>query len=417
MQPGRLGDPQVGPHSRRLQVSICLVLALSLSSLTDTQAETVDLKSSTQFLWGDDWLGEGQSIIAQYMRFGYEPDGKNFSMTGYGRVWEDFTDSQIQDDDLSGRLYYLYMNYSPFENTALRLGRQFVNLTAGSSLMDGLSLDVSSLGPVGITVAGGTDVRLSLDGTHSELGDYFVGFNVHLENVRATQLGIGYVRRYDEYDRAREEFGLNFRRSWAYISPYGEIRYDWLSEAVDEAVLGLDVFPLTNLMIKGEYYHSYPTFDSTSIFSVFAVDPYREYLLQAEYSLEAPVTLFASYTKQTYEDDDDADLYSAGASVYPTGNLTLKVSIDRRTGFGGKDWGFESSGDYRIKDKFILSAGAEYDNYERPDEFSENYATRYWLGGRWHFRKDASVTARFEDNINENFDRRPLGRIILDWQL
>lgn len=97
--------------------------------------------------------------------------------------------------------------------------------------------------------------------------------------------------------------------------------------------------------------------------------------------------------------------------------MTLKVSVDRRIGFGGKDWGFDSSGDYRIKDKFILSAGAEYDNYERPDEFSENDATRYWLGGRWHFRKDASVTARFEDNINENFDRRPLGRIILDWQL
>jgi len=60
-------------------------------------------------------------------------------------------------------------------------------------------------------------------------------------------------------------------------------------------------------MLKGEFYQVLPTFDSTSIYSVFAVDKYQEYLVRAEYSLEAPDALFASYAHQTYEDSDDAD--------------------------------------------------------------------------------------------------------------
>jgi len=273
-----------------LMVSVCLFLLIFLSSFSVALAVTTDLKSSTQFLWGDNLLGEGQAIMAEYLRFRYEPEEETLSITGYFRTWKDLSDNQIRNDELSARLYYIYMNYSPYENTMLRLGRQYVNFTAGSSIIDGVKLDVNSLGPIGVTIAGGTDVRLSLDGTHSMLGDYFLGIDVHLEDIRATQLGLSYVSRYDEWDHAREEFGLNFRRFQGYISPFGEIRYDRLSKTIDQALLGLDVFPVKNLMIKGEFYHLYPTFDSTSIYSVFAVDQYREYLIQAEYGLEAPVT-------------------------------------------------------------------------------------------------------------------------------
>jgi predicted porin len=223
--------------------------------------------------------------------------------------------------------------------------------------------------------------------------------------------------RFDEWDRAREEFGLSFRRYFKYLSPYAEVRYDRLSEAVDEATLGLDVFPTTDLMLKGEFYHSYPTFDSTSIYSVFAVDKYREYLIRAEYSISAPVTVFASYARQTYEDDDDANRYEVGARFRPMQRLTLNASVDYREGFGGKDWGFEAYGDYRIGEKFLVSAGAQHDTYKRPEDTGDQYAQRYWVGGQWHISKDASLLARVEDNVNENFNHRPLGRVALNWNL
>lgn len=415
MRPEPSGESSIGLISHRWRAAIYIALLLSLSSFVHAQDKTLDVKTSTQFLWGDDLMGEGQGIIAEYARFNYKPQGGMFYFTGYGRAWRDYTESEIRDNGPLGKLYYLYMNYSPFENTSLRLGRQYVNFTAGSAILDGIRLDLSGLGPIGISFAEGADVRFSLDGTQSRIGNHFVGLNVRLENVRATQLGVSYVQRYDDWDTAREEFGLNFRRSWNYFSPYGEIRYDQLSADFSEALLGLDLFPVTNLMLKGEFYQSYPTFDSTSIYSVFAVDQYREYLVQADYSLNAPLALLASYTRQIYGDSDRANVYTAGANIYPGDHLTLKVSVDRRTGYGGHDWGFETDGDYKIRDRLTLSAGAQYDTYKRPDDFSENYATRYWVGGRWNLRTAASITVRLEDDINENFNHLPLGRITLDW--
>lgn len=421
MRPERFGELWIGPHSRRRRAAIGIVLLLLFSSVVRAQdparENPLDVKSSTQFLWGDDPMGAGQGILAEYLRFNYRPRGEKFYITGYGRAWRDYTESEIRDTGPSGRVYYMYMSYSPSENSTIKLGRQFVNFTAGSAILDGIGLDVGGLGPIGLSFADGADVRYSLDGTDSRLGNHFVGLNLRLENVRATQLGISYVQRYDDWDTARQEFGLNFRRSWSYLSPYGEMRYDRLSADVSEALVGVDLFPVSRLMVKSEFYHSYPTFDSTSIFSVFAVDPYREYLLQADYSLDAPLDLTASYTRQIYGAGDDANVYTAGVSVYPLDHLTLKVSVNRRTGFGGHDWGFETDGDYRVGDRLNLSAGAQYDTYKRPDDFGENYATRYWVGGRWHLRTDASISARLEDNINENFDDRPLGRITLDWAL
>lgn len=396
---------------------VAAILFISVGSPAAAVSDAVRLDSSTQFLSGDDQLGEGQAILAQYLRLNIKPEDREFLITGYGRVWKDFVSDGVRDDDLLGRLYYLYVDYSPSDDLALRAGRQYVNFSAGSSILDGARLDVEGLGPVGVTLAGGSGVRYRLDSEESDLDDFVLGIDVHLVGVRSTQLGLSYVIRFDEWDRAREEFGLNFRRYFKYVSPYAEVRYDRLSEAVDEATLGLDVFPTKDLMLKGEFYHSYPTFDSTSIYSVFAVDRYREYLIRADYSLGAPVTLFASYARQTYEDDDDADRYSAGARFYPTDRLTLNASVDYRDGFGGEDWGFEVYGDYRVGEKLAFSAGAQHDTYKRPDDTGDQYAQRYWVGGQWLISEEAALIARVEDNVNENFNHRPLGRVALNWNL
>lgn len=404
----------------RLTHIIAGVFAIFLMMPTTTQAEPFKFSSSTQLLWGDDLLGESQIIVSQYLRFSYTPEGKPVTVTGYGRIWKDFGDSSIRDDDFSGRLYYLFMDYNPVEKVSLRLGRQFMSFTAGSSIMDGVRVDVHDIGPVGITIAGGRDVIFSLDSESSRLGNYFVGIDLHLERIKSTQLGISYVRKYNQWDRAREEVGANFRYIYKYASPYAEVKYDILSKTIDEATAGIDFFPLSNLLIKAEFYQSYPTFDSTSIFSVFAVDRYNDYLVRAEYSFEVPVTVFAEYAHQTYEDNDHADNYVIGAKFNPVKPLSLSASVDYRNGFGGNLWGFEVTGDYKINNKLRISAGAQYNAYKRPESFdgqNDNSAQRYWLGGQYAISKNVSLAARIEENINENFKHRPLGRIALNWNL
>lgn len=397
-------------------VSFFLLLPLQ----TAVSAEPVKMNSSTQFIWGDDLLGESQAILAQYLRVSISPDDSKISFTGYGRLWDDFGNGKIRESDqVSGRLYYLYLDIAPARDISLRLGRQYLNFSSGSSLMDGASVSLKKIGNIGITAAAGRDVKFSLDSERSRLGNYFIGADIHLVDVRNTQLGVSYVRKYNDWDLSREEFGVNFRYIYKYVSPYAQVRYDRLSKAVDEATVGVDLFPLSNLMIKGEFYHSFPTFDSTSIFSVFAVDKYREYLIRAEYSLNAPVTLFASYARQAYQDGDNADNYILGARFFPLKDLTVSASVDYRHGFGGNLWGFEVTGDYRVNNKILVSAGVQYDSYHRPDFEEDNYdfAQRYWLGAQYLLNKNMSLSARFEDNVNENFNHRPLGRVALNWNL
>jgi hypothetical protein len=415
---------------RKLFIASVVFLSFLLVS-TAVHADPFKFSSSTQFLWGDDLLGDRSAVIAQYLRFTFAPEGKPYSVTGYGRLWKDLGSPEVRSDDFETRVYYLYLDYALLPNVSTRIGRQFTNFTAGTSIMDGIRLDVNKIGPVGVTLAGGRDVTFSLDGEYSRNGNNFFGIDIHLQDVKSTQLGFSYVRRYDESDLAREELGMNFRYFLKFASPYAEVKYDLLSKVFDDATIGVDVFPLSNLKVKAEFYHSYPTFDSTSIYSVFAVDKFREYLILAEYNLAIPVSVFASYKRQTYEEDTNADVYTIGARAYPNEKLNLNASFDYRRGYSGyaffpatgvtetdgKLYGFELSGDYKLRKEIIVFAGIQYDTYNRPDISGNNYARRYWAGGRWIATKKLSVTARLEDDDNPNFSHRILGRVALDWNL
>lgn len=403
---------------RRWAVYITIVLTALVFTAGGVYAGPLEVTSSTQLLFGDDLLGESQSIVAQYMRFSFRPEGKKFSAAGFGRIWGDLSGGKVRDKDFNGRLYYLYLDYTPIEQLSMRLGRQFVNLSAGSSLMDGATLNVNKIGPLGLTVTAGRDIVYSLDSELSREGNYFVGMDVHLNDVKNTQLGVSYVRKYDSSDLSREEFGLNARYIYKWISPYAEIKYDRLSKAVDEAQVGINLFPVSNLMLKAEYYQSYPTFDSTSIFSVFAVDRFREGLLRAEYSLpKLPVSIFGEYKRQSYEDSSNADVFVLGARVFPTDRLTVSASVDYRHSYEDRDFGFELLGDYKLSKKIALAAGVQHNAYQRPDDIGTRSAQRYWFAGKWTATKNLTVTGRLEDNANETFSHRTLGRMTLDWNL
>lgn len=398
-----------------------IALAFSSSLLLHNAecAEPFKFSSSTQFLWGDDEFGNNQNIFAQYLRFSYTPEGQKVGMAGYGRLIYDLNGTPFYEDTpgLVGRLYYLYLDYSPIQNVSMRLGRQFIAFTADQAIMDGLRVDVHNLGPIGITLAGGMDVQQTLQSSFSELGNYFWGIDVHLERVKSVQLGISFAQTFDQWDRARELIGANFRYVHKFFSPYAQAQYSWLTKSFDEATIGIDIFPLSSLLVKAEYYQAYPTFDATSIYSVFAVDKYREYLVEAEYSFDAPVSVYAAYARQNYEDGDNADRWTMGMKVFPLKNLTVNFSVDYRHGYGGNLWGFELTGDYRIMNKLIVTAGIQYDEYKRPDQFGNQFARRYWIGGDWLVTKNISAIARIEDNVNETFEHRPLGRVALNWTL
>ena len=92
----------------------------------------------------------------------------------------------------------------------MRLGRTFVNAAAISGTVDGAYFDLKNIGPVGITVFGGRNVRFDDKREIGSRGDAITGASVYLDTVKNTHVEVSYGRKYTDTDIARENVGLDF---------------------------------------------------------------------------------------------------------------------------------------------------------------------------------------------------------------
>ena len=237
--------------------SIPIFLLLLLLGPWHALAADFLFQSSTQYLWyTDPFKNDDQSDIVQYFNIGASKidEAGRFSAFGYGRISQQFgseTDVRLGDDeDILGRLYFLYVNYSlPAQRGDIRLGRQFVAVGAGAGTIDGIRIDVRNLGPVVFSTFGGYDVRFAETTDHTSSGI------------------LGKAKGYIDW------------------------RYDVLHGANSEFLAGATLFPFPGLItITGEYFTSYPTFDADTIYTVFAVTQYWEALGRVDYIVSDQIT-------------------------------------------------------------------------------------------------------------------------------
>ncbi|MHB8908086.1 MAG: hypothetical protein ACYDAA_04320 [Syntrophales bacterium] len=383
-----------------------ILMALACVPLLSHAAE-VKVTSSTQYLWYTDILAadkdKSQQDAAEYLRVNVTKLDKegNMNIYAYGRATKQVTTSQ----DLQGRLYYFYLDYRDAikEHLDLRAGRTYVNAAAVSGTIDGLYLDFKNLGPMGVTLFGGRHVIFDDKRDTGTRGDALTGMSVYFDTIKNTHVEVSYGRKYADTDVARENLGLDFSTTpISNTNFYGRLQYDTISESYNEMLFGAKVSPLKDLVLRAEYYQSYPTFDIASVYSVFAVDQYKEKSISAEYQLSDNYRVSVKYARENFSGDADADLYEVGLLARPIKDLTINASYERRLGFAGQLSGFRLSGEYRIN-KASLLAGIDYDDFRR--ELSrEGIAKKYWAGVNYEFSKMISAIVRVEDNVNFNYD-------------
>jgi hypothetical protein len=399
---------------RHVYVSVVLLI-FGLSAATSAQAVIVEGRSSTQLLWFNDIVdGSSQTEVAEYLRASLREidNDKKLSLVGYGRLSYDVKNGgEVQD-----RLYYAYADYKGFLDKAdIKLGRQFVNLSAGSALLDGIEADVNKIGPVGFVVNGGRNVVF---GEEKELTShlYSYGAQVYYTGPKMTYLDISYYRAYDYSDIARDILGSSYKQYFFNLfKAYANARYDITSEQFNEVLGGLKYFPTLNLMLTAEYYESYPTFDATSIYSVFAVDRFKEGLFRVEYTMAAWVDISLAYSHESFGEGGHAKLYEVGLRFRPSLNSTIGFFRDKRTGYPGDLSGYKVYAEYSHIDKWKAAAGIDYDSYERDNMTGQETARKYWAGGRYLFAKNISTSLRVEDNVNVNYTKDIQGRLTFDY--
>lgn len=394
-----------------------LLLCMSLLTATASWAADIHGRSSTQFLTGASGFTDDrrQSELDEYLRLSItniDAAGK-FSLQGYGRIGQDFG----ADAGLNGRLYYLYGEYRDlYDKVDFRLGRQFVNLAAGSAIIDGVQVDLKNVGPVAFSVLGGRDVLFGFKGETGDPGNTAFGLAAYLTGFKKTDAEISWFRKWDNGDNSRDQLGGNLRHQlFNSLQVYANTRYDLVSESFNEVQAGVKFFPTSSLIFTGEYYQSYPIFDTTSIYSVFAVDRYQEGLLKANYRFNELVSVYAGVTREEFGEGGGAFVWQVGTVLRPIDALGISVEYDARNGYYGKTNGIISDVTYDFTKNAQVAGGIDFDVYQRDSMTGDEYARRYYLAGRYRLAKNLAVSGRIQDDVNVRYTKNISGRFVIDY--
>lgn len=394
-----------------------LLLCFSLLPAAHGMAAEIHGRSSTQFqTFNNELLNDKRQVeLAQYLRFSVTDIDRNgkLSIHGYGRGAQDLTNGE----GLTGRLYYMYGDYRDLYNKVdLKFGREFVNLAAGSAIIDGLQVDLKNVGPVGFTAFGGRDVIFGLNGEIGDASNTVFGLGAYLTGRKNTDAELSWFRKADGSDVTRDILGASFKQYLLNsVRLYGNVRYDTTAEAFNEVLGGIKYYPTSDLIFTGEYYKSYATFDTTSIYSVFAVNDYQEALFRADYMVSEKLSLNAGYNRQWYGDGASANVYHVGANIRPIEPLKVGIEYDARNGYYGDTNGVIVDAVYDLNKSSQLAGGIAYDVYQRDAVTGEETARRYWLGCRYRLAGNTAVTGRFQNDVNARYSNNVSGRLGLDY--
>ena len=393
-----------------------LLLSLLLAA-TSANAAEISGRSSTSFQWFNNEFKDNKTQVelGEYLRLSVTNIDKagKFSIQGYGRGTQDLTTGE----GLNGRLYYLYGEYKDiFDKVDVKAGRQFVNLAAGSTIIDGAQVDLKNIGPVAFTVMGGREVLFGLNGEVGNGNGAAMGASAYLTGFKKTDAEISWFRKTDSTDITRDVLGASFKQYLLNnLKVYGNAKYDLVSESFNEVLGGVKYYPLASLIFTGEYYQSYATFDANSIYAVFAVNRYQEGVFRADYFINDMVSVNAGYTREAFGDDGSANVYHAGVGVRPIEPLKLNVEYDKRQGYYGNVNGFIIDAAYDLNKTIEFAAGINFDAYQRDALTGEEIARRYWLGGKYKLAKKMAISGRIQDDVNVTYSKNISGRVVFDY--
>jgi len=389
------------------------VLLLTWSPITLANAASVTGRSSTELEWYDTAAGETAVPFYQYLLLNARDiDDNGLVFRGYGRV----ADAFANDDTIDSRLYYAYLEKEElWDDLDVRFGRQFISTTAGTSIMDGLYLDYHDLGPLDVSLFGGGDVTY-YEGYNAE--DLIGGMDVSGSFFDGLYLGFSYLQKWDERDLANELFGLDLNYDWNQaLDLYSETQFDYLANSVSYFLAGVRYHKNADWSLRSEYLYSLPVFSSTSIYSVFAVDEYREVFVGADLRLAEGVHGFTNYTREMYEEGADADVVEIGIEKIRTGRYSGYLSGIVRADPDGQDLvGFKIYGSAAICPEFQIGAGLNLDVLERDidDEEDDTTSSRAWVDGTVTISSKMNVQAKAERVESVLWDEYYRGRVRLN---
>lgn len=394
-----------------------LVLCLAVP----VQAATMQGRASTVLEWYDTADGDTALPVHQYLRFSLlDLADAGYNFKAYGRLSDDLKD----ETNVESRLYFAYLEKrNVVDNLDFRLGRQFISTTAGASLMDGLKLDYRIGDNYHLTLFGGGDVTY-YEGYNvkdviwgAELGGRFINDNL--------DMNLSYLQKLQDGHLDIELFGFDASydlggKLWL----YNETQYDFISERISYELVGGKFRFDGPYTLRLEYLYSLPVFSANSIYSVFAVSEYEEVLAEATWMIVSGVQAFGRYTREIYEEFDDANVYELGIEKLRRNKFSGYLSgIVRDDDDGQSMYGFKAYANYKCHARFRSGIGLNVDVLEREIAFfhtddsdqDETTSTRIWIDAAYEISETTNIEAKYEYIESDLWDHYNRGRVRLNF--
>jgi hypothetical protein len=263
----------------------------------------------------------------------------------------------------------------------------------------------------------------------------YEGYNVDSNGLWGLELGgffldsaldanLSYMQKWYDGVLSMELIGFDASYDWeGKLWIYNETQWDYLSDRLSYELVGGKYRFDAPWTLRLEYLYSLPVFSSTSIYSVFAVEDYEEFLAEAVWTIQPGLQSFFRYWREIYDEFDDADVFEAGIEKLRTGRFSGYISGVVRDDPDGQDlYGVKLRTAYLFTPKFEAGIGAEVDVMEREIAYfdtddsdqDESTNTRLWVYGSYDFTKKLSLEAKFERVESDLWDYYNRGRVRLN---
>jgi len=276
--------------------------------------------------------GTSNGSASQYLQFYNQGTlgGFKLDLEGYARLT--YLEEEIEPgDEDPNRLYVLAVTLSSAnDQNVLVLGRQFITPLVGPEMIDGLSIKTQT-GKATFNGRWGYIADVSLESEEDTV--FGLGFDYIIKP--GMHLSLDYGRTYDDDRILSELLATEWVYNWyRFTKAYAGFNWDLMSKTLHESLIGTRLFFSNRLSAVFELKHLVQTFDSDSIYSVFAVDAAFTRSFSFLFTPSRKTRYVWEYVTESYQSGGGGRRYTVSGHWNP-GSSKIYTSLLQHTGFGG----------------------------------------------------------------------------------
>lgn len=401
-----------------LMLLLCIQLSSLAVSITGSLTSTVWTRENRLENAED---SQTNLILYEYLRLNATNLGSSKLAAHFsGRIGWDKYASFGNDDKYTSRLYQGYLDWKLSNKSSLRLGRQFLPNNTGFWQMDGIRLETHRTGFISPALYAGISV---LPWTIKGDDEPILGVELRTKRLRSIRAKLSFLTIFDNegedwdileirgVDKAI--LGLQFDTLEAGIidlleSPHKRLNVSG-SGSIDlltKEIIGGYASANVRITPKGQLYAEFrqetPLFPADSIFSVFAVEPFRQLTFGADYDVMSFLGIQGWYARQFF-DSDPVNRYSVGFTIERQRETLLAFRLERLDDTDTHYWRIYSHIGKRLWQKLAISLNTYYNNYKHVTGPQTEEAYSLQLSVRYQLSRRLQALIRLENNINPDY--------------